>query len=65
MILIIQLSQFIILEIQLSQEMILLIQLSQFIILEIQLSQLSIMFCVQVVVQWENIFQLSQNFTWT
>ena len=41
--------------------MILLIQLSQFIILEIQLSQLSIMFWVQVVVQWENIFQLSQN----
>ena len=41
------------------------IQMSHFIILDIQLSQLTIMFCVQVVVQWKYIFQLSQNFSWT
>ena len=40
------------------------IQMSQYIILDIQLSQLTIMFCVQVVVQWKYIFQLSQNFSW-
>ena len=47
------------------QDMMLQIQMSQFIILDIQLSHLTIMFCVQVVVQWKNIFQLSQNFSWT
>ena len=46
--------------------MMLQIQTSQFITLDIQLTKLSVMFYEQVVVQWEkNIFQLSQNFSWT
>ena len=38
------------------QDMMLQIQMSQFIILDIQLSKLYVMFCVQVVVQWEKIY---------